>query len=301
MEMTDLSISGELAALLALLEGRKAVALTGAGCSTDSGIPDYRGPDGRLRRRTPMRYQEFVRSSEARARYWVRSAVGWPRFRRARPNGAHDGLARLEAAGYVSATLTQNVDELHQAAGSRRVLDLHGSLSRVRCLDCGVVGSRDTVQERLLRLNPELGGVLDGEEQGTVRPDGDVDLPEGLERNLAVPACRRCGGVLKPDVVFFGENVPAKRVERAWAHYRRADLVLVLGSSLTVYSGRRFVLQAVSDGKPVAIVNQGVTRGDENARVKVEGPVALVLDHAARHLVGGRSRDAARPEPPAVP
>lgn len=292
----------DCASLLELLDTRSAVVLTGAGCSTDSGIPDYRGPDGRLRKRTPMRYQEFVRSPTARARYWLRSAVGWPRFRRARPNGVHGALAGLESAGVVRCVLTQNVDELHQAAGSRRVLDLHGALSRVRCLECRATATRDSVQERLQALNPGLQDLLDQGGEGTVRPDGDVDLPAGLERDLRVPACTGCGGVLKPDVVFFGENVPAQRVERAWSLYREAGILLVLGSSLTVYSGRRFVLQAAAEGKPVAIVNRGATRGDEHAAVKVDGAVGPVMERVADALgLSGERRPRPEPRPGSPP
>ncbi len=271
----------ELDGLLELLRNRRAVVLSGAGCSTESGIPDYRGPDGRLRKRLPMKYQEFVRSQEARARYWSRSAVGWERFRSARPNTAHRALARLERLGVVRGIITQNVDGLHQAAGSRRVLELHGSLARVRCLQCCREVSRERLQRRIRALNPHHG-------HGPVplAPDGDAELPAGTEENFAVPECELCGGVLKPDVVFFGENVPKARVERAWRLFQKGAVLLVVGSSLTVFSGRRFVLRAEEEGRPVGIVNLGPTRADEVARVKVEGSAGQVLSALVTRLDG---------------
>ncbi len=219
-----------------------------------------------------MMYQEFVSRPEARARYWSRSAVGWPRFARAAPNPAHRALARLEALGVVAGLITQNVDGLHQAAGSLRALELHGSLARVRCLECGETTSRSEVQDRLGELNPDYAPRMAG-----LVADGDAELEAGAEDGFQVPACRSCQGVLKPDVVFFGENVPRERVERAWRIYESADVLLVVGSSLTVYSGRRFVMRAQKDGRPVGIVNLGPTRGDEAARIKVEGKVGRVL------------------------
>ncbi len=274
--------------LLELLMGRRVVVLSGAGCSTESGIPDYRGPDGRHQARRPVMYQEFVSRPEARARYWSRSAVGWPRFARATPNAAHRALARLEEMGAVAGVITQNVDGLHQAGGSRRMLELHGSLARVRCLECGETTSRRKVQERLGELNPDYAPRLAG-----LVADGDAQLEAGAEEGFRVPACRICNGVLKPDVVFFGENVPRERVERAWRIYEAAELLLVVGSSLTVYSGRRFVMRAEKDGRPVGIVNLGPTRGDEAARVKVEGRVGRVLPQLAELM------EAAMGSPPA--
>ncbi len=271
-----------LAELLELLRGRRVVVLSGAGCSTESGIPDYRGPDGRHQGRRPMMYQEFVSRPGARARYWSRSAVGWPRFARARPNAAHRALARLEELGVVTGIITQNVDGLHQAGGSRRILELHGSLARVRCLECRETTTRNEVQDRLGELNPGFAPRMEG-----MIADGDAELEAGAEEGFRVPMCRGCDGILKPDVVFFGENVPQARVERAWRIYESADLLLVVGSSLTVYSGRRFVMKADKDGRPVGIVNLGPTRGDETARVKVEGRVGQVLPQLAE-LVEGR-------------
>lgn len=274
--------------LVALLDGRRFVALVGAGCSTESGIPDYRGPGNRRTPVRPIMYQEFRRDAAARARYWARSAVGWRRVAEARPNPAHAALARMEAAGLLPGLITQNVDGLHTRAGSRRVVELHGSLAYVVCLSCGARESRADLQDRLLALNPEWADhvrALDaGDPADRSTPDGDAALPDELTRDFRVPDCRDCGGVLKPDVVFFGENVPPNVVETAWALYEDAAAVLVVGSSLTVYSGRRFTDRAQRDGKPVAIVNLGPTRADDGAAVRVEGRVGDVLPRLAARL-----------------
>lgn len=289
--MTRGSATSQLDALVELLADRRFVALVGAGCSTESGIPDYRGPGSRRTPVSPIMYQEFRRDPGARARYWSRSAVGWRRVADAEPNPAHEALAALEADGRLPGVITQNVDGLHGRAGSRRVVELHGSLDQVRCLDCGRMESREAMQSRLLERNPAWasfvrGGadpdVHDGEMPAT--PDGDAAVPEELSRGFRVPGCRACGGVLKPDVVFFGENVPPSVVEAAWALYEEADVVLVVGSSLTVYSGRRFTDRATRDGRPVAIVNLGPTRADDAASVRVEGRVGEVLPRLARRL-----------------
>jgi NAD+-dependent protein deacetylase sirtuin 4 len=273
-------------ALVRLLRERRVVVLSGAGCSTESGIPDYRGPGRRNRSRTPMLYQEFVRDPEARVRYWSRSAVGWPRFARARPNEAHRALARLEEAGLVRGVITQNVDGLHQAAGSRAVVELHGALARVRCLDCGTPESRTAVQARLGALNPDhlRGAAL---APGRLAPDGDAEVGADATGRFRVPACLPCGGILKPDVVFFGENVPRDRLAEAWRVFEGAEALLVAGSSLTVYSGRRFVLRAAREGRPVAIVNLGPTRGDEEAALKLEGRLGEALPRLADALSCG--------------
>ncbi|HEX2094819.1 MAG TPA: NAD-dependent protein deacetylase [Longimicrobiaceae bacterium] len=276
--------------LLDLLRGRPAVVLAGAGCSTESGIPDYRGPEGSLRTRTPVQYQEFVRSEAARVRYWARSTVGWPRFSAARPNAAHHALAELEAAGAVRGIITQNVDGLHHAAGSRRVVELHGTLGWVRCLECGEATRREEFQDRLLGLNAEWAerlarGTPDGEVEQA--PDGDAELPARALESFRVPGCGRCGGTVKPDVVFFGENVPRERVDEAWRLFEEAGVLLVAGSSLTVYSGRRFVYRAREDGVPIAVVNLGPTRADEVAAVKVEGRLGQVLPCLVRALRHG--------------
>ena len=273
--------------LVDLLRGRRAVVLAGAGCSTESGIPDYRGPEGSLRTRTPVQYQEFVRSEAARVRYWARSTAGWRRFSSARPNAAHFALARLEEAGVVRGIITQNVDGLHQAAGSRRVVELHGSLASVRCLGCGRGERRDGFQARLLALNTEWAERLRGEAEAA--PDGDAELPAWAMERFRVPACEGCGGVVKPDVVFFGENVPAERVEEAWRLFGEGGVLLVAGSSLTVYSGRRFIYRAQTDGVPIAVVNLGPTRADEMAAAKVEGRLGDVLPRLEEALRGGEA------------
>lgn len=260
------------ASLAAFLAGRRAVALTGAGVSTDSGIPDYRGPDGVQRARAPVQYQEFVRSEARRRRYWARSVAGFGRFAAARPNGAHEALAALESRGSLVGLITQNVDRLHHAAGSRRVVELHGALARARCLACGAFEARDALQERLLALNPWLASV-----EARAAPDGDAELDAAAEARFAVAPCLACGGVLKPDVVFFGENVPRHVVDAAWAMLDEADALVVLGSSLAVFSGYRFVLRASERGLPVAIVNRGVTRGDPHAALKLDAGVAEAL------------------------
>ncbi len=254
------------------LLGRRTFVLTGAGISTESGIPDYRGPSTKHRPRRPVQHREFVNEPHARARYWARSALGWPRFRAFEPNAAHAALARLEAGGAVHGLVTQNVDRLHTKAGSRRVLELHGSLYQVRCLSCGSSESRDGLQTRLLAANP---GIVSWSFE--LAPDGDADLPAEALEGFTVPPCLRCGGVLKPDVVFFGDNVPAPRVAEAFALLEACDAVLVVGSSLHVWSGYRFVRAAAEAGKPIAIVNLGETRGDVHATLKVDARAGDVL------------------------
>ncbi len=244
---------------------RRLFVLTGAGCSTSSGIPDYRDADGKWKRTQPVTYQAFIGEEATRRRYWARSMLGWRRFSRARPNDAHRALARLEAMGRSELLVTQNVDRLHQAAGSARVIDLHGRLDRVRCMGCGLRAPRDEVQDDLGRLNADW-LALDAADA----PDGDADLESADFESFVAPSCRRCGGVLKPDVVFFGENVPRDRVETAARHLLRADAMLIVGSSLMVYSGFRFVEMAASAGKPVAAVNLGRTRADGLLALKVE-------------------------------
>ncbi len=272
--------------LVELLSGRVAVALAGAGCSTESGIPDYRGPEGRLRTRRPMLYKEFVGSPEGRARYWSRSAVGWPAFSSAQPNAAHVALAEMERAGVLAGVITQNVDGLHHAAGSREVIELHGSLARVRCLDCGESLPRGTFQDLIWSLNgPWFSRVRQGAGWAVERaPDGDAELSAEMLAGFRVPGCRTCHGVLKPDVVFFGENVPKDRVDAAWRLMQQAEVLLVVGSSLTVFSGRRFVYGAKKAGIPIGIVNLGPTRGDELADVKVEARLGEVLPRLVRRL-----------------
>ncbi len=267
------------------------VVLSGAGLSTESGIPDYRGENGSLRRHTPMTYQDFTGSQAGRQRYWARSFLGWRTITRAQPNAGHHAVAALGDAGHVSAVITQNVDGLHHAAGSRETVELHGSLDRVLCLDCGDTSGRDTLDRRLRAANPHFGDVT-----ARINPDGDVDLDERLVDAFNVVDCDACGsGVLKPDVVFFGENVPKQRVQQCYDRIDEARALLVLGSSLTVMSGLRFVRYAARQGKPVAIVNQGRTRGDAHAQVRLDtrlGPAltelaerlgCLLLTHASPH------------------
>lgn len=276
--------------LLGLLRGRRVVVLAGAGCSTESGIPDYRSPESLTRARRPIQYREFVDSAAVRARYWSRSMVGWPRIRSARPNEGHRALARLEEAGAVCGVITQNVDGLHHAAGNRRVVELHGSLAAVRCLACGARGDREGYQERLSVANGEWMArfaLSSGPGDAEAAPDGDAELPPEAMDRFAVPPCETCGGVVKPDVVFFGENVPAGTVGDAWALYEAGDVLLVVGSSLTVYSGRRFIYRAEKEGVPVAIVNVGPTRADPIAAVKVDGRLGEVLPRLAAGLAAG--------------
>jgi NAD+-dependent protein deacetylase sirtuin 4 len=275
--------------LLDLLRGRRVVVLAGAGCSTESGIPDYRGAESAGRTRQPIQYLDFVRSDASRARYWARSAVGWPRFAAARPNAGHRALADLERGGVVEGIITQNVDGLHHAAGSVRVLELHGSLAWVRCLGCGRATRRAEHQGRLLAANREWSRRLRPRSEGgelESAPDGDAELPAWAMESFRIPECASCGGILKPDVVFFGENVPRERVEDAWKLYGRAEVLLVVGSSLTVFSGRRFVYRAGSEGVPIAVVNLGATRADAVAAARVEGRLGEVLPALAAGLLG---------------
>ena len=251
---------------------RRLFVLTGAGCSTGSGIPDYRDEQGAWKRTPPVTYQAFVGDGITRRRYWARSLVGWPRIAQAQPNAAHRALAALEAQGRCSQLLTQNVDGLHQAAGSRAVIDLHGRLDAVVCLGCGASSSRADVQRRLAEANPAWAGLAAG-----AAPDGDADLEDRDFATFQVPACDACGGMLKPDVVFFGENVPRERVAAVQAHLQQSDAVLVVGSSLMVYSGFRFVDAAAKAGLPIAAVNLGRTRADALFSLKLAQPVGETL------------------------
>jgi NAD-dependent SIR2 family protein deacetylase len=279
---------GDVAALHDLVARGDVLVLTGAGISTDSGIPDYRGPSGQLRNAPPMTFQHFIGSADERQRYWARSHLGWQHVARARPNAAHHALATLDRAGLVSATVTQNVDGLHTAAGSRDVIDVHGRLDTVVCLGCDERRPRLELMLRLDVCNPgfrERHGA-DGPSQ---RPDGDVRLAERAVTRFRVVECRVCGGVLKPDVVFFGEHVPPERFRRALARLDASASLLVLGSSLTVGSGFRFVTAARRRGLPIAIVNRGATRGDPYATVRLDAGLAEVLAPLADGLVAGRT------------
>ncbi len=253
-----------------LLSGKNVLALTGAGISTDSGIPDYRG-EGRVARH-PMTFDSFMGSHDAQIRYWARSYVGWSRINEARPNLGHIALAKAERAGKLSHLITQNVDGLHQAAGSKKVVDLHGRLDRVICMNCKSLISRSQMDLLLQSLNPEVRKDITVE----FTPDGDAEIE--ATANFKVPQCQKCGGVLKPDVVFFGENVPAERAEFAISCLDQADALLVAGTSLTVNSGLRFARAAAKADKPIVIVNLGPTKGDELASAKIEVNTSLALE-----------------------
>ncbi len=267
--------------------------------STDSGIPDYRGRDG-IRRVRPMQYAEFTGSSAARQRYWARGFVGWTRFAQAAPNESHHAVARLQCAGLVDTLVTQNVDGLHSAAGSPEVTELHGSLARVVCLTCGDRTARTAVQQQMDAANPgfaaRVSQVIVGGSQvsSQIRPDGDVVLDDGALAAFRPPLCRACGAdTLKPDVVFFGESVPKPTVQRCLAAVESATSVLVLGSSLAVMSGYRFVLRARAAGIPVAIVTRGATRADGQAAIALDAPLRPSLRELARLLAGPVPRQAA--------
>lgn len=247
--------------------------LTGAGCSTDSGIPDYRDAEGQWKRTPPVTLQAFLGDAAIRRRYWARNMLGWDRFGRAAPNAVHHALAHLERQACLQLLLTQNVDRLHQRAGSRNVIDLHGRMDRVRCMTCGEVGEREALQARLLARNPDWAGL-----DSRPAPDGDADFEAADFSGFEVPHCTRCGGLLKPDVVFFGENVPRERVERAVESLEQSDAMLVVGSSLMVYSGFRFARMAARSGKPIAAVTLGRTRADDLLALKVCLPCAEALD-----------------------
>ncbi|UPK28445.1 NAD-dependent protein deacetylase [Bradyrhizobium sp. 195] len=239
--------------------------LTGAGCSTNSGIPDYRDRNGNWKRTQPVNFQSFMSDEQTRRRYWARSLIGWRRFGQAKPNDAHHALARLEANGRCGMLLTQNVDRLHQSAGHRQVIDLHGRLDLVRCMGCGAKTPRDEFQQALGRANAAW-LTLDAADA----PDGDADLEHDDFSSFQVPPCEACGGILKPDVVFFGENVPRDIVATARDHLSQADAMLIVGSSLMVYSGFRFVQAAAQRNIPIAAVNLGRTRADDLLTLKVE-------------------------------
>ena len=251
--------------------------LTGAGCSTESGIPDYRDAAGEWKHLPPVMIQPFLDDELTRKRYWARGLAGWSHFRHARPNGAHHALARLERDQRIELLVTQNVDGLHQAAGSSAVLDLHGRADRIRCMGCETILSRDEWHSQLRTANPAWVYY-----QAEAAPDGDANLDQLDFAAFNVPSCSRCGGTLKTDVVFFGETVPAERVRQAIAALHRADAMLVVGSSLMVYSGYRFAQAAAQAGKPIAAVNLGRTRADALLALKIEDRCARALQRAVR-------------------
>jgi NAD-dependent SIR2 family protein deacetylase len=262
-------------------KSKRLVVLTGAGCSTDSGIPDYRSPGGAWTRHKPIYYSSFVRSAEVRRFYWARSYRGWPRFAGARPNRAHAALAALESRGKVHQLITQNVDDLHQEAGSRAVVQLHGRNRVVICLECRAEFSREDMQDRLAQANREWMERASWDhlnpDEADFAPDGDANVARDAAGDFRVPECQACGGVLKPAVVFFGESVPPEKVRYSMGRVDEADALLVVGSSLTVWSGFRFVKRAAERGSPIAIVNIGPTRGDGLATLKIDGNCGAVL------------------------
>ncbi len=259
-----------------IADRRRVFVLTGAGCSTASGIPDYRDEHGEWKRRPPVMIQAFRTQDATYRRYWARAYAGWPRFTAAQPSAAHHALAAWERAGSLAQLVTQNVDGLHQRAGSRAVIDLHGRLDEVICLGCGMRMSRAAAQDAMAASNAGWDAAA------LPAPDGDADIEAAFVESFQAPHCKSCGGLLKPDVVFFGENVPLARYEDAREALVRAGALLVAGSSLMVFSGFRFVRQAHEAGLPIAIVNRGRTRGDEFAELKIEGDVGAVL----RQVIG---------------
>jgi NAD-dependent SIR2 family protein deacetylase len=273
----------EMESVRALLSGKRLALLTGAGLSTDSGIPDYRGPDAVPR--SPMTYQEFVRDAANRQRYWARNHIGWSHLRHADPNQGHHAVAELERRGLLTGLITQNVDRLHQEAGSTNVIDLHGRYDQVICLDCRRTYTRRLLAGVLAELNPEF--LARAMKSGLVEiaPDADATVDDAaLISSFVVAACPACGGTLKPDFVYFGENVPKERVEAAYAMVDAAAALLVAGSSLTVMSGLRFVRHAAKGGKPVVIINRGETRGDPQATIKLHAGVSESLTWLAAEL-----------------
>ena len=260
---------------------RRLFVLTGAGCSTGSGIPDYRDAEGQWKRGQPLMFQTFVADAHARRRYWARGMVGWRKVQAATPNRAHHALAELESQGRISRLVTQNVDMLHQKAGSRNVIDLHGRVDAVRCLDCDCQMPRSDLQKALVAMNPAFTDL-----DAATAPDGDADLAHVDFSRFDVPNCVACGGLLKPDVVFFGESVPRTRVSDAMAALAESDAMLVVGSSLMVYSGYRFALAMIEAAKPIAAVNIGRTRADALLSLKIAAPCASVLDRLLNALHG---------------
>ncbi|MCQ9165287.1 NAD-dependent protein deacetylase [Arthrobacter sp. STN4] len=270
--------------MVPLLAAGSFALLTGAGLSTDSGIPDYRGPNAAPRQ--PLTYQEFVGSEALRRRYWARNHIGWATMRHASPNAGHRAVAALESGGCLTGVVTQNVDRLHEDAGARNVVDLHGRFDKVACQQCGEVYSREFIAVVLAELNPGFLEAVAAAGGAAAGPDADADLDqEQLIDGFRVARCPLCGGMLKPDFVFFGENVPRDRVVRAFAMVDSAASLLVAGSSLAVMSGLRFVRKAAKDGKPVMIINRGTTRGDALADVKVEAGVSESLGYLLSRLV----------------
>ncbi|MEB0285066.1 Sir2 family NAD-dependent protein deacetylase [Cryobacterium sp. 10I1] len=283
MTTETIPVAGEVSAdtldtVAELLRGKRAAVLTGAGLSTDSGIPDYRGKGAPVR--TPMNYQTFIDDPRARVRYWAGSHLGWRRFRAAEPNLGHRSLVALEAHGVISGVITQNVDGLHTRAGSRYVVDLHGSMDLVVCLGCGQAFDRESIAARLEADNPSLRRP----DSTRLAPDGDADVTDLT--GFVIPACTVCGGMLKPNVVFFGELVPTVKFVEATALVAGAQALIVAGSSLAVNSGIRLLEQARRRKLPIIVINRGVTKGDARALVKLEAGTSEVLAGLAERLTG---------------
>lgn len=279
MQTVDTS---QLAQLAEFLERhRNVLVLTGAGLSTASGIPDYRDQDGVRRGRAPIQGPDFRKDPAVQRRYWARSMVGWPTLAQAAPNAAHHALAQLEAAGRIGAIITQNVDGLHQRAGSRQLIELHGNIHGVRCLQCHTIHPRAAIQQWLLDHNPELAASATSEDADSVvpevRPDGDAEVELAAMQRFHMPVCAACGGTLQPDVIFFGDNIPPARTAAALALAEQADALLVVGSSLMVFSGFRFCKLAAAAGKPIAAINLGKTRADDLISLKLAASAADVL------------------------
>ena len=286
---TSLSDSSEHPLLRFIEHHPRLLVLTGAGISTDSGIPDYRDDKGEWKTSKPVQGPDFIREPEVQKRYWARSVIGWRNFGKAQPNGAHRALAALEKAGFVEHIVTQNVDGLHQRSGSQQVTDLHGRLDRVICLQCASLSSREDLQKELETLNPDF---LDHD--GPLAPDGDVHIERPDFHDFHLPACKKCGGAFKPDVVFYGESVPKARVETAMDALARSDALLVVGSSLMVYSGFRFCRRAQELGKAQAAINLGVTRADELMAFKIQANCSEVLQQLTEQLLNTPAYHATR-------
>lgn len=283
-----IDLSDAIDVLAERLRGGRVVVLTGAGVSTESGIPDYRSPASLARVRRPITGPDFLRLASLRRRYWARAMVGWESFRKARPGAAHRAIALLEDRGIVVGVITQNVDRLHHQAGSRAVIELHGTLAEVACLDCGALESRDLVQARMRVANQAWAETY--VRSHGIQPDGDADLSDQAIATFVVPVCASCSGMLKPRVVFFGENVARSLVDEAFATVDRANALLVAGTSLAILSGYRFLRRAVDRGIFIGIVNRGPVRGEEHAAVKIEESTGAVLGELADRLAPPRSR-----------
>ena len=283
---TEVAILADVDPLLEFIQRfPRLLVLTGAGCSLASGIPTYRDRRGNWQSAVPITHQEFLLRPASRRRYWVRSFSGWPVVAAATPNCAHRALVDLEEAGYCRQLVTQNVDCLHQKAGQQQVVDLHGRLDQVLCLDCKTVHPRDDVQQQLAKLNPQL---REFNTPGPRAPDGDADVADDQLGSINEPACTKCGGMLKPNVVFFGDNVDRQLVDYVYSLLDNSDGLLVVGSSVMVFSGYRFCRYASQQGKPVACINPGKTRADDLYRLKIKGDCSEILGNVVASLQAAR-------------